>query len=233
MNQVIVPFVGGFSGAFFALIFGQIQEGIRNKYRRWIKHYNAIIRLEHWGNEQLSIIADNRRILTDVWHACTSSGETTTLAWSEPTQLPYDPSASDDLLSMTLKYDLLGYEAIRRKMNHDIRGFISAASILRDGFLLGKIDSATYASFMSQLSSSVKKLTAGSNLIEIRCIGLLSVIRLLRKKDRPWSPILYLRNRVSIMPVDSNVKKEIIQINREIAQAAQESREESKKYDLT
>jgi hypothetical protein len=58
-KEVFRALLGGFTGAFFAFLFVRVGEGLKRVYERKEKHYDALVRLQHYFNDCLNTTADN------------------------------------------------------------------------------------------------------------------------------------------------------------------------------
>ncbi len=109
-------FWGAFSGAFFAFIFGLASYYLIKRYERFIRHRDAIVKLERALNDALDSIGINKRAAINIGHLL----RTNKLTFNRLINFELPPEAGLDLCSGTLINDFYSYERFVHRINADI-----------------------------------------------------------------------------------------------------------------
>ena len=108
-------FLGAFSGAFFAFLFGLASYTIIKRYERFVQHHNALVVLERLLNEHVDIIGLNKKTALNTQKIL----EKQQLTHNRLLELPSRNELNTDLGSISLVNSYFSYERWLHRINLD------------------------------------------------------------------------------------------------------------------
>ena len=108
-------FIGAFSGAFFAFVFGIVSYRIIKRYERFIQHRNALVSLERLLNEHIDLIGLNRTVALNTQRIL----EAHRLTHNRLLELPVRKELNTELGSLDIANRYFSYERGIHRTNVD------------------------------------------------------------------------------------------------------------------
>lgn len=108
-------FVGAFSGAFFAFIFGLVSYRVIKRHERFIKHRDALVTLERLLNEHIDIVGLNKSNALNTQNIL----ERRQLTHNRLIELPLRKELNNGLGSLSVINKYFSYERLVQRVNID------------------------------------------------------------------------------------------------------------------
>ena len=218
-GQSIWPeFWGGFTGAFFAFLFGIISYLLIKRYERFILHRDAIVKLERALNDALDVTSLN---------LVQAAGTVAVLRQSRLThnrlikfELP--PDVSLEIGSIALVNEYQAYERLINRINYDFAAVNYTLTRLEDMMIGGNpVAPQNFTLMIDALNRFPRVL----NNLDAKTKRLLCIIRIylakLKRVNRFWFAV---SNKDWDMPVtEAEIAAEMAMLEAEIERVVRES----------
>ncbi|HHT9127438.1 MAG TPA: hypothetical protein ACFYEE_01610 [Candidatus Wujingus californicus] len=226
-------FFGAFVGAFFAFIFVRLGEALTRIYERKARHYNALIRLEHYFNyilntlnENIFIIEHFRKVFSD---EVIDRGETPLFA-SRLHDIPFSKEDVIDLANLTFANAVFNFNVKVAKMNNSMASTNRSYELFSSAFVDGKTNPDSYIANVKRHKERLSELQGFIEETKEDSIRLLARSRVLSKNAPFLSRIICRVARVTTSPTfEQDVASEIKVMRQEILENAQQSGERIRK----
>jgi len=226
-------FAGAFYGAFFAFLFVRTGEGLTKIYERKSKHFNTLVRFQHYFNDCLNITGDNVFIADDYIRIF----DDRTLAKKEPRvffnvfhEYPIDSELLIGLTNIDFINEVYTLNVELRKLNDTMHAIDRSYDQIRRAFVEKNIDLDTY--ILNVKEEKLRYFEVKKFLLETKSdlVRLYSISRILTKSSPLLSRVITRLSR-SKYPVDieNQVKEEMKKLNIEIEKNAEISAEKIRK----
>ena len=160
-------FIGAFSGAFFAFIFGIISYRIIKRYERLIQHKGALVQLERLLNEHIDLIGLNRTVALNTQSLLNSHH----LTRNRFVELPLQRELNTSLGSLELVNKYFSYERSITRINIDTQSLNYTLLRFEDVMIGGRVleaenwhyvtgANAQIPGFMNKIESETRELLA-------------------------------------------------------------------------
>ncbi len=173
-------FIGAFSGAFFAFIFGLISYFLIKRHESFIEHRNAIVKLERLLNEHLDLISINQ---SEIAHIIEILGRPALTA-NRLVQLRTIDDLSIELKSIDLVNDYFSYERSIQRLNTDFERINHSLVSFENVVIGGRPLHPANTTFLLEL---VRNFSTHLTRINEECKKLLCLVEahlsILRKKN--------------------------------------------------
>ncbi|HUD02751.1 MAG TPA: hypothetical protein VMR46_01875 [Candidatus Paceibacterota bacterium] len=219
-------FWGAFLGAFFAFVFGLVMFYFTKKREKFVRHRNALIKLERLLNEHADelLIA---KIHADETKKVVEANAVTDYRFKT---LKLDDEVLVDLSSIDMinKYNL--YTRSISRLNQDFEAKNRALTRFEDAKLAGRVlaqESVDYlARSFAEISSAIE------NRIDTQMLKLLATVRIYLRKIGERNPIIYgiFQSNRDFTVTDEEIKAEIKKLNEGVEQLRAETRADFKKF---
>lgn len=215
-------------GALVGFVSAQIQQAITRRRERWVKHFNALVRLDFQLNQGLEVVNRNRFQSSKLTAALTS--ETPTVFWGGFQSLEIEQDILLDLLNSTLANRTFGLSQVLQKLNRDQETLMEAYLPLRHMILGGSGITSQYRRTASELSSGIVVIVGAFDMLSDEIIALLSTVRAQLSKDEPRSTYWPLSQKKSVDAPKELVVAQRAQLLKEIEKVREESKQRIDKY---
>lgn len=222
LPYLLSAFLGGLFGGFFALLFGQLGQRIKNNRERWARHHNALVRLELICNDYFDIISVNKFQLKKLREVCASADDRPKIMWSRLADLPDGQGIIHDLLCLELKNAFYSLQVSIRRHNHDVASIVRATFNLQEAFMSGRIQKDSY--ILNMRIAPLDDLQRYFELIEQKVIRIRSMTGLQLKHGKRLSMWRFLWMPSPVDLTEEEIKGEENILKKEIAEVAAESR---------
>lgn len=128
-------FMGAFSGAFFAFIFGIISYRIIKRYERFVKHRDSLVTLELLLNEHIDTIGLNRKNALNTQRIL----ERHQLTHNRLIELPVKKELNTDLGSLSIINKYFSYERFVQRINIDSKSLNYTLTRFEDVMIGGSV----------------------------------------------------------------------------------------------
>lgn len=223
--------VGAFLGAFFAFLFIRFSDFISKISLRICNNYIALVRLQHYSNENISIIDDNIHLMNQIitqLNLVVNENKRAVL----PINIIETSIEKEIILSITnldFANQLFTYNMMLRKLNQSSQSFKQTMEKISNSYTSNTIPFSAYklnVSIVLDTANSLKKYM-------ILCLDtskdILSTVRVLGK-NKPFISWIFqkiTKNKISITQ-NNLISKEKIILNKEIDEIKNESKKELK-----
>jgi len=150
-----------FMGAFFAFLFMRISDALTRIYERQVKHYNALVKLEHICNKYLNLISDNIFVIDDfikITQQEAIQSNKPFIYFNVLHEFSIDKEITLNLINLELINEVFSFEVGIDKMNSSIGAVNRFYSDIKDAFLQKNIDFGTYKVNIQILIEKLKEL---------------------------------------------------------------------------
>lgn len=219
--------IGAFMGAFFAFLFIRISDGLTRIYERQIKHYNALVKLEHICNEYLNIVSDNIFVIDDFAEIAQKA-----MANSEPFiyfnvlhEFLVDKEITLNLTNLELINEVFSFEAGVDKINNSISATNRFYGDIKNTFLQKNIDFGTYKLNVEILIGKLKELKVFLLNLDKENKQIVAMTRILMR-DKPF--LTCLIHLISKKGFNDKMKEEIPKEIKELENEIETNRKKSK-----
>jgi hypothetical protein len=230
LSNLLPGVAAAFVGAFFAFGFMRLGDVLSRRRERWMRHHNALVRLERLTNEQVDALMHSVYQLDGMTAGINDAlgrGGIPMLG-NRPHPIPLDQDIEFDLANLDLINDVVAHRIHLSRINRDQEMISSAVSDLQTAFLDRLIDKDSYAANLTafhdgQLPTLKKHVVA--TVSETKVLAAKSRVRL--DRDRPWSNRAMLLTRTTRYEKDFSkaVECELRVLEVEINQTSRESAE--------
>ena len=222
--------IGAFMGAFFAFLFIRLADILTRIYDRQVKHFNALIRLQHLLNDYLNQISDNIFVIngfrtsTDKYF----TGKSAPVIYLDRfASFEINKDIPLDLHNLDLIMDLFSFNIDLDKMNKSMDVASRSNQEIKDAFVNKKIDENTYKTNLAIAEKKFGELEVFLRSLDDKAQRLLAIARIL-SEDEP------LLTNVTNLIVPSHLSKkqnenipvELERLKSEIAETKATSQQE-------
>lgn len=228
-NEAIVAFFGGFFGAFFAFTFGRLADFIGRERERYLKHKNAMVRMEYAIVKHQDMVS-RLTYLLDGTIKIISAGKFTHNRFSGLNVLE---DIELELADIGLINEVANYWQSVERVNSDCSSLNRIIEMLQELILSGKRPHKDNFDHLVEQMGSLKQYV--EDLFIKENIELNARLRIILEKDRKQSGIqkfirLYRITDAKIDP--ANITKLKKQINKEIDKRVKEDSARLAKFKL-
>jgi len=221
-------FIGAFMGALFAFLFVRLGDGLTRFYKRKLKNYNALVKLERQINIYLNVISDNIFIIDDFTDYIKEiiNNDKPVIYFNVLHEFLIDKDNSLDLSNLDLINKVFSFEMGIEKMNHSIVSTNRFYSDIKIAFIEKNIDFNTYKKNIFSLKSKLSELKKFLVGLEQESKELGAMTRLLMREKPLLTKLTYLfiRKRIS-EKIKKEIPKEVEKLEDEIKNTKKESEE--------
>ncbi len=170
-------FWGGFSGAFFAFVFGLITYIVTKRRERFIQHKNALVQMDRFLNRRLNDLANLEEVVQRMGDSLSKGKVTSNRLFT--LQIP--EGVVMELGSIDLANKLFSYQLIIDRFNFNVATANHALTRLEDLFIAGRSIATENFNFIREtLENTLKEIPQFTNATE----ELIVLERLHQKKLR-------------------------------------------------
>ncbi|MGH8015076.1 MAG: hypothetical protein ACREBV_02680 [Candidatus Zixiibacteriota bacterium] len=224
-GETIAAAVGALLGGLLGFASAIYFHVLVKRQERWIKHYNALIGLQHQLNEQIESITVDTQLFKDFAQSVKDfSVDSIGLFWSIPRLLEIDKSTILDLGNLTLINNLFGLDQEFRRMNDDITAMMSNYEKTKDAFISKTISPNQMIRTSNEVADRFRLLIRGLAYLDNKVCEILAAVRIHTRKDEPLSMIRYFRKRKSNDVSKEEISDELEELKSEIETVRAESR---------
>lgn len=191
-NASLITAVSAFVGAFFSFVFVRLGEFLSELYKRENRHHNALVKLEHYfNNDYLNVLTVNKSILRDFAASInkTRMGIGIYTYESNLKQLPLDKNVVLDLANIQLINMLIFINVQIERLNNDYATISKNYERLTERFVQDRrvptekgSAEKEYRGNLEDYSSTIDKLGIYTAEVENEASNVLSAIRILLKQ---------------------------------------------------
>lgn len=210
-------FIGAFTGAFLAFLFGLASYRIIKRYERFVQHRNALVVLERLLNEHVDIIGLNKKVALDTQKIL----ERQQLTHNRLIELPVRDELNIDLGSISLVNAYFTYERLLHRNNLDMQAMNYTLTRLEDVMISGNTIPPENWHYItgafSQIPGTMDKVQKST--LEILCVVRINIAKTAGKG------IWYANTRRSwdIRYSEDEVKEQKVTLEEEIKIVANQS----------
>lgn len=207
-------FIGAFSGAFFAFLFGIISYRVIKRYERFIQHRDALVTLERLLNEHIDTIGLNKTNALKTQRLL----EGHRLTHNRLIELPLKKELDNDLGSPSVINKYFSYERLVQRMNIDSQSMNYTLTRFEDIMIGG---SALPAENWHYITSAFAQMPGMMDKVEKETKEMLGLTRIhiARLSGKGiWYVTTQKNWEVSVS--DEDLKKEISVLEEEIKKSA-------------
>ena len=234
--------LGAFAGAFFAFLFVRFGDALKTVYERKEKHHTSLVRLQHYFNDCLNTTGDNLFISDDFLKIMTEArlaGGERPIFMNQFQQYGLDRELPIGLTNLAFTNEVYTINVELRKLNDSMAAVDRAYSQVREAFIAGKVDTATYFEnvrlsrarfneikhFLHETQSDLTKAFATSNILLRDAPFLVRVIRKFVNSRYPRNFERLLQNEVTRVKaeIEQGAKASRVRIDQASARASQPS----------
>lgn len=210
-------FIGAFSGAFFAFVFGLVSYRVIKRHERFIKHRDALVILERLLNEHIDIIGLNKSNALNTQKIL----ERHQLTHNRLIELPLRKELNNDLGSLSVINKYFSYERFVQRINIDSRSMNYTLTRFEDVMIGGSV---LQAENWHYITGAFAQMPGMMDKLEKETKELLSLARIHIAK-LSGKGIWYANTQKSwdISVSDDDLKKEIAVLEEEIKASAKQS----------
>jgi hypothetical protein len=164
-------FIGAFSGAFFAFIFGIISYRIIKRYERFIQHKGALVQLERLLNEHIDLSGLNRTVALNTQSLLSSHH----LTRNRFVDLPLQKELNTSLGSLEIANKYFSYERSITRINIDTQSLNYTLLRFEDVMIGGGVLEAENWYYVT---GAIAQIPGYMNKIEVETRELLALVRI-------------------------------------------------------
>lgn len=215
-------FYGAFMGAFFAFIFVRISEALTKFYDRMAKNQSALVKLQFYLNDCLSLLGDNVYTIDNYFNIFSNYGSDAPepkLFGNELHQIPIDNNLVVSLTNIEFINDLYVINTELRKLNDSVNSMNRMLEQTTRAFIEKHIDHKTYAAniehYKPNMDTLRKFMYAGKKDITKALAVDLVLLRdenFLSRAIRFFMPTKYTNSQREQIPIETKRVEEEIEI---------------------
>lgn len=222
MNEYLLQTYAGFAGAFFAYLFLRLADSLGKLYERRVKHYEAIVRLEHMANRLLDDIGTAQFKIDQIIlnHDAASNSGVITVTGNRPKPLEYDYSILYDLHNLDLINEIFSYFRTIERFNVDITGLAAIYDFFKEAYVQDQSHRDNYIRNFALYVARLKEVRLHLVALFERTKRLSAIAVLRGQRDRPGlnrmiSALLRKRNektfetdiKAALLSVEADLQK--------------------------
>jgi hypothetical protein len=238
-QEVGKSLLGAFAGAFFAFLFVRLADALSRVFERQNKNYNALVRIQHYLNDFLSITGDNifgadgfLRTFTDE----VLQNQQPKIFFTRFHQYPIDRELPLSFTNIDFINDIRSLHVDIEKLNSSLKTIDHSYEQVQSAFISRLVDLQTY---LENVKATRERYTEAKNfLLQAKkdIIRALAAARILARSAPLLAKVIIWTSRSSYTNnFRSVLSPEIAKVEAEIRAAASESRariEKVKKEDI-
>lgn len=224
-QSLLVQGFSAFAGAFFAFIFLRLATFFSKIYERQVKHYNSLVNLETQLNELGGVISDDLYVIPGFIRTIVGGN----IYSNNLHTFPVDKSHYGNLYDIDLINLLFDFNHKIRKLNDDLETLSSEYQEIKLAFIEKNIDANQYVLNAKEVAKQLKILEAFLSGLQNDTVNLMARIRVKIRKDRPLGTKLQFLFIKTSRIHEKEIKKEILEINKELEETKTSSQKEIEK----
>lgn len=222
-TNIVQNGIGAFFGAFFVFLFLRISDWISRVRKGNTNHFNSLVKIERLLNRTISRLEKNILSMEGYIEALHSMK---ILIW-KPISIQFNFEFADDVKNIDFINDFFPLSLDMETLNNDIVTLNSKYDENKGLFLEGKLPSGVYEENIASCRNGMAEIVKFMKAFQEKTIILQAKARIIQK-EKKYSTFLIgaLPKRHYGRGFDEKLKKEIEELNSEVAIIRQESQAE-------